>query len=279
MLFPNGRTVAFSTPAFPSTRKSSSVLSRPGNSTPTVGRQTTAKKRIGKSVTGLVLTLGLCLRCGPTMIRPLIQRSGFLTELGDVFADPAFPPTRSRSAMPCKRGCFRRANAPAILVHKPTPNFAVGRGLIPRPLLPRCGSTRHPGLEIEVRLEPFAKGHGDSRCIHCEPENAAHVADSAVTNARFCSAARAAGRPCLPLDHARSTPQARALVTSGHLPDRKRMCAVLPSAARRRDVTLRLRFVRCCSPPSAPLSPLTDHRPKPRQAEPAWVKFRRGLQP
>jgi len=36
----------------------------------------------------------------------------------------------------------------------------------------------------------------------------------------------------------------------------------LPSAARRRDVPLRLRFARRCSPPSAPLSPLADHRPK-----------------
>jgi hypothetical protein len=37
----------------------------------------------------------------------------------------------------------------------------------------------------------------------------------------------------------------------------------LPSAARRRDVPLRLRFARRFSPPSAPLSPLADRRPKP----------------
>ena len=109
------------------------MLSKPGNSTPTVGRQTTARKRIGKSVTGLVLTLGLCPKCGPPMIRPLIQTSGFLTELGDVFADRAFPPTKIRSATLSELGSFRRADAPATLVHKPTPNFAVGRALILRP--------------------------------------------------------------------------------------------------------------------------------------------------
>ena len=109
------------------------MLSKPGNSTPTVGRQTTAKKRIGKSVTGLVLTPGLCLKFGPIMIRPLILTSGFLTELGDVFADPVFPLTKNRSAKPCELGYFRRANAPAILVHKPTPNFAVGLALHPLP--------------------------------------------------------------------------------------------------------------------------------------------------
>jgi len=37
----------------------------------------------------------------------------------------------------------------------------------------------------------------------------------------------------------------------------------LPSAVRRRDVTLRLRCAKLSSPPSAPLSPLTDRKPKP----------------
>lgn len=138
------------------------MLSKPGNSTPIVGRQTTAKKRIGKSVTGLVLTLGLCPKFGPPMIRPLIQTSGFLTELGDVFADPEFPPTKSRSATPSELGCFRRADAPATLVHKPTPNFAVGRGLIPRPLLQRCRNIRHPALKIEARINFFDNEFGVS---------------------------------------------------------------------------------------------------------------------
>jgi len=80
-----------------------------------------------------VLTPGLCLKFGPIMIRPLILTSGFLTELGDVFADPVFPLTKNRSAKPCELGYFRRANAPAILVHKPTPNFAVGLALYPLP--------------------------------------------------------------------------------------------------------------------------------------------------
>ncbi len=40
------------------------------------------------------------------------------------------------------------------------------------------------------------------------------LVETAVTNARFCYAPRAAGRPCLPLDHARSATQTRALVTS-----------------------------------------------------------------
>jgi hypothetical protein len=39
----------------------------------------------------------------------------------------------------------------------------------------------------------------------------------------------------------------------------------LPSVARRRDVLLRLRSAKRSSPPSAPLSPLADHRPKPHQ--------------
>ncbi len=232
------------------------MLSKPGDSTPIVGRQTTAKKRIGKSVTGLVLTLGLCPTFGPPTIRPLIQTSGFLTELGDVFADPAFPPTKSRSAMPCKLDYFRRADAPATMVHKPTSNFAVGRGLIPRPLLPRCGSTRHPTLEIEVRVEPFAKGHGDSRCTRCEPENAVHVTDSAVTNARFCSAARAAGRPRIPLDHARSAPQtARSSQASiGRMPRGRR--ASVWCWCRRSSYAASLNSV-----PSAPLFACTPPTP------------------
>ena len=209
------------------------MLSKPGNSTPTVGRQTTAKKRIGKSVTGLVLTLGLCPKFGPPMISSLIGTSGFLTELGDVFADPVFPPTKGRSATPSERGCFRRADAPATLVHKPTPNFAVGRGLIPRPLLPRCGSARHPALEIEVRVEPFTIGHGDSRCTHCEPERRARC--------RFCRDQRAVLLRCTgcpsphpPLDDARSASQtARSSRASiGRMPQGRR-ASVCGSAAGR----------------------------------------------
>ena len=158
MVCPNGQTVAFSTPAFPSTRKPSSVLSKPGNSTPTAGRQTTARKRIRKSADGLELTLGLCLKFGPKMIRPLILTSGFLTELGDVFAEPAFPLTKSRSATPCELGCFRRADVPATMVHKLMPNFAVGQMSIPRPLLPRPRNAHHPALEIEHRDEPRESG-------------------------------------------------------------------------------------------------------------------------
>jgi len=44
-----------------------------------------------------------------------------------------------------------------------------------------------------------------------------------------------------------------------------RKCGGLPSAARRRDVSLRLQCAILSTPPSAPLSPLTDRRPKPRQ--------------
>jgi len=108
-----------------------------------------------------VLTPGLCLTFGPIKIHTFIPTSGFLTELGDVFADPAFPRTRNQSAAPCELGCFRRADAPATMVHKPMPNFAVGLALIPRPLLSRCGNTRHPVMEIEVRVEPFAKDMGN----------------------------------------------------------------------------------------------------------------------
>jgi len=87
------------------------------------------------------------------------------------------------------------------------------------------------------------------------------VRESAVTNSRFCCASRATGRPFPPLDHARSTPQTARSSRAGirRTPHKR---GGLPSAARRRDVALRLRFARRCSPPSAPLSPLTDHRPK-----------------
>jgi hypothetical protein len=195
------------------------------------------------------------------MIRPLILTSGFLTELGDVFADPTFPPTKSRSATHSDRGCFRRAADLATMVHKPTPNFAVGLALIPRPLFPRCGNTRHPVMEIEVRVEPFAGGHGDSRFTHCEPENAAHVADSAVTNAHFASL-HGLPRHAVPSRRLPFRSANRALVTSGHSAGCRR-CGRRPSAARRRDVPLRLRFARRYSPSFAPLSPLADHRPKP----------------
>lgn len=84
----------------------------------------------------------------------------------------------------------------------------------------------------------------------------------AVTNARF---AALHGLPVAlwPFDDARSTTQIRALVTSGHLPE-CRNCGGLPSAARWRDVSLRLRFARRFSPSFAPLSPLTNRRPKPK---------------
>src|SRR5439155_1873324 len=41
------------------------------------------------------------------------------------------------------------------------------------------------------------------------------TSETAVTNARFAPLHGAAGRPCPPLDRARSTSQNRALVTSG----------------------------------------------------------------
>ena len=77
-----------------------------------------------------------------------------------------------------------------------------------------------------------------------------------------CFAPRAARRPCPPLDDARSTSQIRALVTSGirNVPHERR-ASVCGSAA---GVALRLRFASRLSA-SAPLSPLADRRPKPRQ--------------
>jgi len=87
------------------------------------------------------------------MIRPLIQTSGFLTELRDVFADPAFPPTRNRSATPSELDCFRRADAPATLVRKPTPNFAAGLALIPSPCSRSVRIVRRRILKIEARIE------------------------------------------------------------------------------------------------------------------------------
>src|SRR6266496_4013030 len=48
------------------------------------------------------------------------------------------------------------------------------------------------------------------------PLNATETPFAAVTNALFSSAPRAAGRPRLPLDHAHSTSENRALVTSGN---------------------------------------------------------------
>ncbi len=74
------------------------------------------------------------------------------------------------------------------------PNFAVGRALIPRPSLPRCRNTRHPALEIEVRVEPFEKGDVDSRCAYCEPEHRANCRLRRDQRA-VCIAARAARRP------------------------------------------------------------------------------------
>ncbi len=86
------------------------------------------------------------------------------------------------------------------------------------------------------------------------------IVELAVTNAGF---AALQGLPValFPLDDARSASQTArssrvAFATC-------RSSGGLPSAARRRDVPLRLRFVMRFSPPSAPLSPLADHRPKP----------------
>ena len=83
-----------------------------------------------------------------------------------------------------------------------------------------------------------------------------------------CFAPRAAGRPCLPRDHARSTPQIRALVTSGHS----------QTAASAAGFRLRLGGGRCAPATirypllsaRAPLSPLTDRRPKPRCSHWQW---------
>jgi len=85
-----------------------------------------------------------------------------------------------------------------------------------------------------------------------------HLPEFAATNARIASFH---GLPVvrMPPDHARSTSQNRALVTSGHP-----HCAASAAGFRLRlggGVALRL----CSSRLSvcAPLSPLADHRPKP----------------
>lgn len=49
------------------------------------------------------------------------------------------------------------------------------------------------------------------------------------------------------------------------------MSGGLSSVARRRDAALRLRFARRCSLPSTPLSPVADHRPKPRDKLEEWL--------
>ena len=88
-----------------------------------------------------------------------------------------------------------------------------------------------------------------------------HVqSQTAVTNALSAPASRAAGRPCPPLDRARSaTLQARSSRPAiSHWP-RQRPASVCGSAAR---VALRLRSARRSSPAYAPLSPLADRRPK-----------------
>jgi len=81
-----------------------------------------------------------------------------------------------------------------------------------------------------------------------------------VTNARFASLH---GRPVAPSPSRRCPFHSanRALVTSGicNVPQTRR-ASVCGSAA---GVALRLRFARRSSPPSAPLSPLADRRPKP----------------
>jgi len=81
-----------------------------------------------------------------------------------------------------------------------------------------------------------------------------------VTNAIFASFHRLDGRPVSPFDLACSASQkmrsSRAGI--GELPQWRR-ASVCGSAA---GVALRLRFAKRCSPPSAPLSPLTDRRPK-----------------
>lgn len=242
-------------PAFPSRKRSSSVLSKPGNFTPTVGRQTTAKKRIGKFVTGLVLTLRLCPKFGSTMIRPLIQTSGFLTELGDVFADPAFPPTKRRSATPSKLGSFRQADAPATLVHKPTPNFAVGLALIPTPCPRSVRSVPCRILKIQARIEFSDNETGVSLQEHrasCPLRRDQRT---------VCCASRAAGRPCPPVDPPASASQtARSSRASIRRMPHGRRASVWGSAA---GVALRLRFAMRFSPLSAPLSPLAERRPNP----------------
>ena len=74
-------------------------------------------------------------------------------------------------------------------------------------------------------------------------------------------APRAFGRPFPPLDHARSASQtarsSRAIIRK--MPH-EQGASVCGSAA---GVALRLRFAMRSSPPSAPLSPLADPRPKP----------------
>ena len=83
---------------------------------------------------------------------------------------------------------------------------------------------------------------------------------SAVTNTRFARSTgfRSALSPSRPRPFLCAN---RVLVTICILLDR--MSGVLPSAARRRGVALRLRSARRSSPLSAPLSPPADRRPKP----------------
>jgi len=78
-------------------------------------------------------------------------------------------------------------------------------------------------------------------------------------------ASRSAGRPCLPLDHARSASQtARSSRASIRNVPQERRASVCGSAA---GVALRLRSARRFSPLSAPLSSLSDRRPKPEYAQ------------
>ena len=91
---------------------------------------------------------------------------------------------------------------------------------------------------------------------------------SAVTNARFSSLHGLTVGPVslsttpVPLRKPRARHE-RAFA-------RRRKRGGLPSAVRRRAVPLRLRFARRSSPPSAPLSPLTDRRPKPPPEPSFW---------
>jgi hypothetical protein len=76
----------------------------------------------------------------------------------------------------------------------------------------------------------------------------------------FSYAPRAAGRPLSALDHAPSASQTArsSRVSIRKVPQVRRASVCAPAAG----VALRLRFARRSSPPSAPLSPLADRRPK-----------------
>ena len=122
-----------------------------------------------------------------------------------------------------------------------------------RPWKSKCGASRLKA--------------GDYFAADIENRNTTEVADFAVTNARFCFASRAAGRPFPPLDHARSTPQtARSSRASIRNVAQRRRASVCGSAAALRSGSNSL-----CAPLRPPLhfprSPTTDRSRKSEVAK------------